>query len=125
MPPTSTVRLTARGSGGRASREPPRGPTRRVGASGPHSWRRLELAVDDDPSSGEVLTVDGECPQRPACVVAPDAQRHADRHRLVEVLEDADGPGHGAVDHGPALRADVGEVPHGALTVCWLCRRTP
>ena len=86
---------------------------------------RLELAVDDDPSAGEVLTIDGQRPQRAARVVAPDAQGHADRHRLVEVLEDADRPGHGAMEQRPALRADVGEVPHGALIVCRLCRRTP
>jgi hypothetical protein len=28
--------------------------------------RRLELAIDDDPSAGEVVAVDGQRPQRPA-----------------------------------------------------------
>jgi hypothetical protein len=38
------------------------------------SLRRLELAVDDDPSAREVLTVDGQRPQRPAAYVILTAE---------------------------------------------------
>ena len=70
---------------------------------------RVELAVDDDPPAGHVVIVDDQLPERPAGGIPPDAQRHADRHRLVQGLKHADGIGHSAVGQSSAVRAGVGE----------------
>ena len=49
------------------------------------SLRRLELAVDDDPSAWHEHIIDDQLPQRGAGRVDADAQGQADRHRPVDV----------------------------------------
>jgi hypothetical protein len=54
--------------------------------------RRLELTIDDHPSTRDLLPSDPERPHRKPSLIPRLARGHADPHGLVGRVKDADGP---------------------------------